>query len=83
LGVLAAVSGNLQVGEWYSQTSIIGFTVLSIVGAIVLLLILAAVVTPPIGSRLTGIFILSFILIVVGAVVLTYLLSLVFAVVVP
>jgi hypothetical protein len=81
--MLSLILGALEVGDWYSQTSVVGFTILSIVGVIALILVAAAILTPPVKSKLVGVFFLILVLIVVGAVVLTYLLSLIFALVVP
>lgn len=80
---MLSAKDSLQVNEWYSLTSLAGFVVLLIVGVLTSIVILASFFTSPRRSAVTLVFLASMALIGVGAAVFTYLLGVVFSLVVP
>ncbi len=83
LTLSAGAKENLQVSEWYAQTSLIGFVLLFIVGVIASIVVLASIFTSPRRPKVTALFIASIILIVVGFTIVTYVMGLVFSLLLP
>lgn len=78
-----ATEGRMPVSEWYALTSLVGYVLLLIVALIVSVVIVASIFTTPRKSKVTGLFLASIILIVVGAVAFTYLIGTIFSLLVP
>lgn len=74
---------NLSVKEWYAVTGMPGAALLSIIGTIVAVVFLSAIFTTPRKSKVVGIFFASILLQVVGAIIFTYIIGILFSFVVP
>lgn len=69
--------------EWYSLTSLVGYVILLLVGALTLTVVLAFFFAAPRRSKVTLVFLACIALIGVGAVVFTYFIGVFFSLIVP
>ena len=74
---------GLPVSEWYSATSIVGMSLLFIIGVIVSVVCLAAILVSPRRSKVAGIFFTSLVLQVIGAIIFAYIMGMLFSFIVP
>lgn len=79
----ASAENGLGVKEWYSLTGMVGLVVLLLVGILSAIVILASFLVAPRKSKVPSLFVVSLVLILAGALVFTYVLGLVFSLLVP
>jgi len=81
--MLSAAGDSVAVSEWYSVTSLVGLVVLLLVGVLSLIVVLASFLVTPRRSNVTLLFFASIVLIGAGALVFTYVMGVVFSLLVP
>lgn len=75
-----ATGETLEVSEWYKTTSLVGYSLLIVVGTIVSIVLLASIFTTPRKSKVTALFFALFIMIPIAFLIFSYLGGILFSI---